>query len=98
MEKPDCTLCGACCVGLSVFLTAEDEARLPLDELLAITRIDSEGRVRRLAQRADGSCVTLRREEGRFLCSIYERRPGACRDFEQGARRCRELREVRGLA
>ena len=98
MEKPDCTLCGACCVGLEVALTAEDEARFPLDELLAITRIDPEGRIRRLAQRADGSCVALRREGGRFLCSIYERRPGACREFEQGARRCQELREVRGLA
>ena len=98
-EEPDCTACGACCIGLSVILSASDEARLAADEVLALTRIDSEGRWRSMKQRSGGACSALFRDAaGRFLCSIYDRRPDACREFEGGSRRCVELREVRSIS
>jgi Fe-S-cluster containining protein len=93
----DCTRCGACCKGLSVELTAEDESRLSADEVLSLTRFDEPTLRRRLIQRPGGACIALREEEGRFLCSIYERRPGACRDFENGSRLCLQLREIREI-
>ncbi len=93
----DCTRCGACCKGLTVALGPEDEARLSADEVLSLTRFDEASLRRFLVQRPGGACVALREEDGRFLCSIYERRPAACREFENGSRRCLELRETRGI-
>lgn len=98
MSELDCVACGACCQGLTVFLDAEDEARLSVDEVLALTELDAEGRVRSLRQREGGRCVALRVEAGRFLCSIYDRRPDACAAFERGSRRCHEWRERQGRA
>jgi len=95
----DCTACGACCVGLLVELSPEDEARLSADEILSLTEIDAEGRVRSMKQIGTrGPCIALSSRGGRFLCSIYERRPNACREFEESSRRCHQLREVRGLS
>lgn len=38
---------------------------------------------------ADGHCVALRVElSGRFVCSVYEARPDACRDLERGSPQC----------
>ncbi len=34
----------------------------------------------------DGWCAALDRDT--MLCTIYERRPGICRDFEMGGRDC----------
>jgi hypothetical protein len=37
----------------------------------------------------DGHCVALRIElEGRFCCTVYERRPAACRDLERESHQC----------
>jgi hypothetical protein len=36
-----------------------------------------------------GHCAALRVEpSGRFVCSVYERRPDACRDLERGSPQC----------
>ncbi len=95
----DCTTCGACCVGLGVNLSAADEARLFADEVLALTRIDSEGVTRSMKQLEGGACIALHRDAaGRFLCRIYDRRPDACREFERGSRRCHGLREMRSIS
>jgi len=94
----DCTTCGACCVGLQVTLSPADEARLSADEVLSLTEVDAEGRVRSMKQvTPEGDCIALRRQGERFVCAIYERRPDACREFEESSRRCLQLREVRGL-
>jgi hypothetical protein len=38
---------------------------------------------------ADGHCAALRIElSGRFVCSVYETRPDACRDLERGSPQC----------
>lgn len=96
-DELDCTACGACCIGLTVRLSVADEARFTADELLALSEIDFQGLVRTLKQLPGGECIALRREGGRFHCSVYEKRPGACREFESGARRCRLLRDERGV-
>jgi Fe-S-cluster containining protein len=95
----DCTTCGACCVGLTVYLSTADEARLSADEVLALTQMDSEGRFRQMKQLRGGACIALLRDaSGRFLCRIYDRRPDACSEFERGSRRCHALREIRTIS
>lgn len=95
----DCTTCGACCFGHKIVLSPEDEARLTVDLVLALTELDDAAEERRMRKRPDGACVALREEGGRFLCSIYEHRPQVCVDYERGGRRCLEWRErPRGLA
>jgi hypothetical protein len=38
---------------------------------------------------ADGHCAALRIElEGRFVCTVYETRPDACRDLERASPHC----------
>jgi hypothetical protein len=38
---------------------------------------------------ADGHCAALRIElSGRFVCTVYETRPDACRDLERGSSVC----------
>jgi uncharacterized protein len=38
---------------------------------------------------AGGHCAALRIElEGRFACTVYERRPDACRDLERASPQC----------
>jgi Fe-S-cluster containining protein len=89
----DCTRCGACCFGHRVVLDPEDEARLSVDEVLSLTLVDAEGRERVMRSLRDGRCIALREEDGRFLCSIYDRRPRVCVEFDRGGRRCLEWRE-----
>jgi hypothetical protein len=38
---------------------------------------------------ADGHCASLRVElSGRFVCTVYETRPDACRDLERASPQC----------
>jgi hypothetical protein len=38
---------------------------------------------------ADGHCAALRIElDGRFVCTVYEARPAACRDLERESPQC----------
>lgn len=86
---PECTHCGACC-----FSDAPD--------YLAVLGVDSE-RMGRDAERwteshngrlymrlQDGHCGALQiTGDGRYLCSIYEKRPDVCRWLERGSGHCR---------
>jgi Fe-S-cluster containining protein len=76
-----CQGCGACCVGLRV------EVRPSIDDVPEdLICVDEEGDTPILVmqQRDDGSCVALVGGE----CSIYDRRPQVCRDFEPGGAHC----------
>jgi Fe-S-cluster containining protein len=85
-------------VGLIVGLSPSDEARLGADELLALTVYDETRNRRELRQQpGPGACIALREVGGVFTCTIYERRPDACREFERGSRRCLFLRDTRNL-
>jgi uncharacterized protein len=78
-----CSTCEACCCKLEVILMGDDSVPRHL------TREDAWGGevMRRLD---DGWCVALDRDS--MLCSIYERRPGVCRDYEMGGVECIEER------
>jgi Fe-S-cluster containining protein len=86
-DSPDpaltCDTCRACCCKLEVILMGEDDVPRHL------TRQDQWGGevMRRLD---DGWCVALDRDTQ--LCTIYERRPGVCRDYLMGGVECAEER------
>ena len=79
-DLPACAGCGLCC-HLVVELRPGDDVPA---ELVAVR----EG-VRCLDQHGDGACVAL--DPATRLCTIYERRPQTCRDFQRGEALCRKL-------
>jgi uncharacterized protein len=89
----DCTTCGACCFSrapdyLRVF--GLDYERLG-DDAERLTHFLGNRVYMRLE---DGHCAALRiePESGRYLCSIYERRPDVCHWLERGSGHCRAER------
>jgi Fe-S-cluster containining protein len=104
---PDCQDCGACCFGAfreHVLVFPRDVARFTPDERERL--LDSSPgpavflRMERRLAPASGllHCAALEVEGGRYRCSVYERRPDACRAFERGASGCRAVIEERGAA
>jgi uncharacterized protein len=97
---PDCVTCGVCCdiysmvpmglddserLGIYVEITDDSETDLVVDRLIP-------------RDWDRGVCVFLSGEVGRHVgCTVYEKRPGVCRNFEAGSDRCRELRRMYGL-
>jgi Fe-S-cluster containining protein len=85
-----CKQCGACCRWSGhVLLTDADITRLSaaagLSEETFISRHTELATNRRqlsLANTPDGSCILLKDNR----CSLYEARPGQCRDFPFGWR------------
>lgn len=74
-----CAACEACCCRLEVMLMGDDD--IPVE----LTVQDQWGGwvMRRLE---DGWCAALDRST--MKCTIYERRPGVCRDYQVGASDC----------
>lgn len=83
--KPEitCATCRACCCQLEVMLMGDDAVprHLTLED-------EWGGEVMRRLE--DGWCVALNRDT--LLCTIYERRPDVCREYEMGGLACREER------
>lgn len=74
-----CATCEACCCRLEVMLMGEDD--IP-DALTARDRWGGW-----VMQRLDdGWCVALDRDT--MLCTIYDIRPGVCRDYVMGDSEC----------
>jgi uncharacterized protein len=89
----DCTTCGACCFSrapdyLRVF--GSDYERLG-DQAERLTHFLGNRVYMRLE---NGHCAALRvePESGRYLCSVYERRPDVCHWLERGSGHCRAER------
>jgi len=80
-----CASCRACCCRLEVILMSDDDVP---DRLTAEDRWG--GSV--MARLSDGWCAALDRDT--MLCTIYERRPGVCRDYEVGESDCIEERRL----
>ena len=74
-----CARCEACCCRLEVMLMGDDDVPVEL------TVEDRWGGwvMRRLA---DGWCAALDRDS--MKCTIYDYRPGVCRDYQAGASEC----------
>lgn len=88
MDLPDCKLCAACCFSpheLYIELKGADHARLTPREQAELTHFVG---TRCFMKMKDGHCVALVQEGDEWLCSLYERRPALCRDFERGGPAC----------
>lgn len=96
MSAVDCRTCGACCgfVGLS----PGDEKIVPRRTLLRVVHDeDVGGEVLERRWDAQGylRCYALRGTIGRRVsCSIYQRRPQACREAEPGSDWCLTQRAI----
>ena len=76
---PACAGCGHCCHLLVELVAGVDDVP---EELV----VEHSG-VRCLDQHGDGACLAL--DLATRLCTIYDRRPQACRQFERGSGLCR---------
>lgn len=74
-----CGTCTARCCQLEVILMGDDDVPIRF-----VVEDEWGGSV--MARRDDGWCAALDRET--MLCTIYERRPGVCREFEMGGDDC----------
>ncbi|MDR3410381.1 MAG: YkgJ family cysteine cluster protein [Formivibrio sp.] len=74
-----CATCKACCCKLEVMLMGDDD--IPLEFTL---QDQWEGWV--MLRLDDGWCAALDRKT--MLCTIYERRPFICREFQVGDSEC----------
>jgi Fe-S-cluster containining protein len=78
-----CANCAACCCRLEVLLMGDDD----VPQRFIAEDAWGGSVLRRLA---DGWCAALDRNT--MLCTIYERRPGICREFAMGDSACRAER------
>lgn len=103
MAKYDCCECGACCcAGYDVLLNEEDVDRFEsAPSLLRLTILHHRPGgwpMRFMAKAADGKrCVALDGPLGQVGCTIYDDRPGLCREFASGSPDCLEARRQFGL-
>lgn len=74
---PACAGCGACC---HLVVELRDGDVVPEEFVV------EHGGARCLDQRGDGACIAL--DPVTRLCSIYDRRPQTCRDFQRGTPLC----------
>ena len=87
-DPPDCKVCAACCFSPReryVVVTGEDHARLTTDERRELTIFHGIHCYMRMWQ---GHCAALEKHGDEWLCSVYERRPQLCRDYERGGPAC----------
>lgn len=74
-----CAQCEACCCRQEAMLFGD--AEVP-DDLTVINPLGKQS----MARLADGWCVALDRKTKR--CTIYDKRPWICREFEMGGDEC----------
>lgn len=107
-QDGDCQTCGACCVppqATDVWADVSDTDLKRLGSRLARkfvkhpTVFESLVDGKRPGIRVkDGRCKALTGQVGnKVACSIYDKRPDACSQFEPGGRGCKELRKLAGL-
>lgn len=80
-----CSNCQACCCRLEVMVitdTGVPEQHLAVDKWGAETMLRLD----------DGWCSALDRDT--YMCTIYEKRPLICREFEMGSYECIEERKA----
>jgi hypothetical protein len=78
-----------------VHLLESDDARLGGPDLVRLTVLDDTPPGWRFMRNEDERCAALDvSQPGRFLCSIYERRPDDCRIVEPGSPCCLEARKL----
>ncbi len=87
-HPPPCLECGTCCFSnneRSVRVTGDDHERLGNAAEEFVQWVENRAYMRL----AGGHCAALRIElAGRFVCTVYETRPDACRDLERASPHC----------
>lgn len=93
MVPDSCKGCGACCSHLSVeLIPGKDDVPDYMTEFVKDYAVDVEV----MKQRTDGRCIALGKDN---ICTIYNRRPQVCKDFERGKPECiRSIERVEALA
>jgi Fe-S-cluster containining protein len=107
----NCQTCGACCSspysGEAYVALTDDEAtrliRAQLPVILQRQGGDPPEFLPRLGTKLDANAAKVCAAFGGVVgstcvCTIYEERPSACRQFEVGGRQCREERRRMGVA
>jgi Fe-S-cluster containining protein len=88
----DCQDCGACCFSETdrhARVTGDDYARLGDDAERLVVFIENQAFMRIDRSGPVGRCAALAvLDDGRFACSVYERRPEICRSFDLGSPPC----------
>ncbi|MGB5179291.1 MAG: YkgJ family cysteine cluster protein [Gammaproteobacteria bacterium] len=74
-----CVSCEACCCRLEVMLITDTEVP---DNFIEVDKWGG----RSMAKLDDGWCSALDRNT--MFCTVYEKRPKICRDFEMGGYEC----------
>jgi Fe-S-cluster containining protein len=95
-EPPDCQACAACCFGPGeryVPVTGADHARLTPDEQARFAVFFG---IRCFMRMHEGHCAALVARDGKWTCTVYERRPQQCRDYERGGPACEHDLATRG--
>lgn len=88
----DCQTCGACCRGLGVDVSPIHDKGVPERMVKDDRLMGPQMRVK------NGVCVAMCGQIGvKSRCSIYERRPQVCRDFEPGSSLCMWARKQANL-
>ncbi len=81
---PLCTTCGVCCaVPAWRPITPDDRARLCAFLGLSGAEFDARYTHPKEASCLRAPCAFLQRVDGRYLCSVYEARPGVCQSFNR---------------
>ena len=82
-----CRVCEAVCCRLPVLL-------IPADRVPAWLTWEDEYGLAQMAQGDDGWCIALDRDT--LMCTIYQSRPDACRDYAMGGTLCQQERAEAG--
>jgi Fe-S-cluster containining protein len=95
-EVPACLSCGTCCFSTLeryVPVSGDDYARLGDASEALVVWVENRAYLRL----EDGHCAALAvdPEHGLFTCTVYERRPGVCRELERGSPQCAGERDAK---
>ena len=86
-----CTNCKAVCCRLEVIIISD--TGVPEE---FIQKPEKWGGMETMKKGEDGWCIALDRKK--MCCSIYDKRPQICRDFDMGSRECKqEMKDFKKL-
>jgi Fe-S-cluster containining protein len=95
-EAPPCLSCGTCCFSTLeryVPVSGDDYARLGEAAEALVGWVENRAYLRL----ESGHCAALdvNAAEGLFTCTVYDRRPGVCRELERGSPQCAGERDAK---
>ena len=95
-SAPECLLCGACCFSnLETYIQVDGDSHARLgDDAERVTTFVGNRCYMRME---DGHCSALQvASSGRFVCTVYERRPEVCRALARASAQCEAERALKG--